>query len=123
MGESHSARDVRACDVCACVRCGPCRRTHVTLRLHPCPRLASEQTKRSLSQSATAPISIESLHEGEDLRSTINRSMFDSITAPLTARIVAAVEDVLSKAAVTKAEIDQVTPLAPMHAALPSEAT
>ena len=91
----------------------PCLLT-LTVFLHPrlfpppCYRLAAEQTKRSLSQSLTAPISVESLHEGEDLRSTINRPMFDTIAAPLTARILAAVNDALDKAAVTKDDVDQV---------------
>jgi hypothetical protein len=73
-------------------------------------RLAAEQTKRSLSQSPTAPISIESLHEGEDLRSNINRPMYDTLTAPLLARIVAVVEETLAKAGATKADVDEVRP-------------
>ena len=67
-----------------------------------------EQTKRSLSQSMTAPISVESVHEGEDLNSTINRPMFDMLTASLVARIIQAIQDTLTQAGVTKEEVDQV---------------
>jgi len=70
--------------------------------------LAAEMTKRSLSQSPQSPISVESLHEGEDLRSSINRTLFDVLIGPVVAKVIAVIEKTLTEANVTKSEIDQV---------------
>lgn len=71
-------------------------------------RLAAELTKRTLSQSNTSHISVESLHEGEDLRSTIDRKMYDVLIASVAAKTLAAVNSTLAEAQLTKADIDQV---------------
>lgn len=71
-------------------------------------RLAAELTKRTLSQSTTSPISVESLHEGEDLRSTIDRKMYDVLIGSIAAKILGAIEKTLADAQLTKESIQQV---------------
>ena len=43
-------------------------------------RHASETVKRALSSTPTAACTIESLHEGADLQSNLNRMMFETIS-------------------------------------------
>eukprot|EP00160_Parvularia_atlantis_P020373 Unigene8422_Nuclearia_a/m.25779 Unigene8422_Nuclearia_a/g.25779 ORF Unigene8422_Nuclearia_a/g.25779 Unigene8422_Nuclearia_a/m.25779 type:complete len:505 (-) Unigene8422_Nuclearia_a:62-1576(-) len=71
-------------------------------------RLAAEMTKRTLSQSSTSPISVESLHEGEDLRSNIDRKMYDVLIAGLAAKVLQAVDKTLGEAGLVKGDVSQV---------------
>jgi heat shock protein 1/8 len=71
-------------------------------------RYASENTKRSLSSSATAHISVESLHDGLDFSGTINRSMFDMVVGPLTRQCMGIVQSVLDEVKLEPDSINEV---------------
>lgn len=71
-------------------------------------KLESEAVKKSLSLSATATASIESLADGHDFNSTINRTRYDLLAGKVFARFIGLVQDVVRKAGLDALEVDQV---------------
>merc|ERR1719171_1139973 len=61
-------------------------------------RTACERAKRQLSSSTSANIEIDSLHEGQDLYSSITRARFEDLCADLFRGTLAPVESVLRDA-------------------------
>lgn len=77
-------------------------------------RLAVEVTKKSLSASASAPCSVESLAEGMDFHGSINRTRFDLLASAIYARIVSKVEEAVTQAKLDPIQIDEVRSSAPL---------
>lgn len=73
-------------------------------------RLASETTKKSLSASATANCSVESLSEGMDFSGNVNRMRFDLLGSKVYAEVVKTVEEAVKKSGLTNEAIDEVRP-------------
>jgi heat shock protein 1/8 len=71
-------------------------------------KVASEQTKRALSQKDMAPCSIESLHEGMDFSTSINRSRFELLAEPLFQRCASLVKKTLEKNKMSANDLDSV---------------
>ena len=71
-------------------------------------KLESEAVKKSLSQSATATFSVESLADGVDFRSTVNRSRYEMLASKVFARFTRLIEEVLKKADLDVLDIDEV---------------
>jgi molecular chaperone DnaK (HSP70) len=71
-------------------------------------RLAAETTKRSLSASASANCSVESLAEGMDFSLSVNRTRFDLLCSRVYGDILAVVEGALKEASVEAVAIDEV---------------
>jgi len=71
-------------------------------------RFVAENTRRTLSNSPAAQISVESLHDGVDFHSSINRSMFDMVTGPLNRGSLAAIQKGLDASNLTPADIQEV---------------
>ena len=71
-------------------------------------RTACERAKRTLSSSATASIELESLHDGEDLFTTISRARFESLCMNLFQKCITPVTKVLQDAGVSKMNVDDI---------------
>ena len=71
-------------------------------------RTACERAKRTLSSSATASIELESLHEGQDLFTTISRARFESLCMNLFQKCITPVTKVLQDAGVSKMNVDDI---------------
>ncbi|TYJ58167.1 hypothetical protein B9479_000991 [Cryptococcus floricola] len=72
-------------------------------------RLAVEHTKRSLSASSgAATCAVESLKDGYDISSSINRLRFDGLAAPVYRKISAVVSNIVKEAGLDLAQIDEV---------------
>ena len=71
-------------------------------------KLESEAVKKALSQSATATFSVESLADGVDFRSTVNRTRYELLAGKVFARFNRLIEEVLKKADLDVLDIDQV---------------
>ncbi|ODN96502.1 hsp71-like protein [Cryptococcus wingfieldii CBS 7118] len=72
-------------------------------------RLAVEHTKRSLSASSgAATCAVESLKDGYDISSSINRLRFDGLAAPVYRKISAVVSNIVKEADLDLAQIDEV---------------
>ena len=71
-------------------------------------KLESEAVKKALSQSATATFSVESLADGVDFRSTVNRTRYELLAGKVFARFSRLVEEVLKKADLDVLDIDEV---------------
>ena len=71
-------------------------------------RLESEGVKKALSQSATATFSVESLSDGVDFRSTVNRTRFELLAAKVFTRFTRLIEEVIKKADLDVLDIDEV---------------
>ena len=71
-------------------------------------KLESESVKKTLSQSATATFSVESLSDGVDFRSSINRSRYDLLASKTFARFTQLIEEALRKADLDVLDIDEV---------------
>ncbi|KAI8812842.1 Hsp70 protein-domain-containing protein [Cladochytrium replicatum] len=71
-------------------------------------RAACETTKRSLSRIDVAPCSVESLHEGMDFNSNVNRGRFEMLADPLFTRCKTTINNVLKEGGVTADEVDEV---------------
>jgi len=71
-------------------------------------RLASEKTKRTLSRSATTSCSVDSLAEGIDMHSTINKMRFDMLSNKLINQCLETIEDTVENSNVLFEEIDEV---------------
>lgn len=71
-------------------------------------KLESEAVKKALSQSASATFSVESLADGVDFRSTINRTRFNTVGRTIFTKFSRIVEEVIKKAGMDVLDIDQV---------------
>jgi molecular chaperone DnaK (HSP70) len=71
-------------------------------------KLESESVRKALSQSATATFSVESLADGVDFRSTVNRTRYELLAGKVFARFNRLVEEVLKKADLDVLDIDEV---------------
>lgn len=71
-------------------------------------KLESEAVKKALSQSASATFSVESLADGVDFRSTVNRTRFNTIGRTIFTKFSRMVEEVIKKADMDVLDIDQV---------------
>ncbi|KAI1629470.1 heat shock 70kDa protein 5 [Exophiala viscosa] len=71
-------------------------------------KLESEAVKKTLSQSTSATFSVESLADGIDFRSTINRSRYEIIALKTFGRFARLVEEVIKKADLDVLDIDEV---------------
>ncbi|KAK6330835.1 Hsp70 protein that interacts with Zuo1p [Orbilia javanica] len=71
-------------------------------------KLECEATKKTLSLSNSAQISIESLAGGFDFHSTVNRLRFDLLSKKLADQIVGLVESVVKKAGMDLTDINEV---------------
>jgi molecular chaperone DnaK (HSP70) len=71
-------------------------------------KLESEAVKKALSQSVTATFSVESLADGVDFRSTVNRTRYEMLASKVFARFTKLIEEVLKKADLDVLDIDQV---------------
>merc|ERR1712226_1158428 len=71
-------------------------------------RTACERAKRQLSSGPNATIGIDSLHEGQDLYSSITRARFEDLCGDLFQQCLAPVENVLRDAGVSKSAVDEI---------------
>ena len=71
-------------------------------------KLESEAVKKSLSQSASAAFSVESLADGNDFRATINRTRYELLAAKIITSFKRLIEDTIRKAGLELLDIDQV---------------
>ena len=72
-------------------------------------KLEAEATKKALSLGANASISIESLAEGMDFTSTINRTRYDLLASKIFAGFGRLIESVLNKADLDVLDVDEVS--------------
>ena len=79
--------------------------------------LEAEATKKALSLGANASINIESLAEGVDFTSTINRTRYEILASKIFAGFTRLIEGAVKKADLDILDIDEVSYLTP---ALPS---
>ncbi len=76
-------------------------------------KLEAEATKKALSLGANASLSVESLAEGIDFSSTINRTRYELLASKVFAAFTRLVEDAVRKADLDVLDIDEVlTPMA-----------
>ncbi|KAK5073810.1 Hsp70 protein that interacts with Zuo1p [Lithohypha guttulata] len=71
-------------------------------------KLEAEAVKKALSQSASATCSIESLANGIDFRSTINRTRFQLLSVKVFQKFTRMIEEVIKKADLDVLQIDEV---------------
>ena len=71
-------------------------------------KLEAEAVKKALSQSATATFSVESLADGVDFRSTVNRTRYELLGGKVFQRFTRLIEEVMRKADLDVLDIDEV---------------
>ncbi|KAJ2639570.1 hypothetical protein GGF44_002662, partial [Coemansia sp. RSA 1694] len=71
-------------------------------------RQAVEGTKRTLSSATTAPCAVESLADGIDFNSSVNRTRFDILCARTYAPLLETIEKVVGDAGYALSQVDQV---------------
>ncbi|KAJ2824025.1 Hsp70 protein that interacts with Zuo1p, partial [Coemansia sp. 'formosensis'] len=71
-------------------------------------RQAVEGTKRTLSSATSAPCAVESLAEGIDFNSSVNRTRFDILCQRTYAPLLETIEKVVKDAGYELAQVDQV---------------
>ncbi len=71
-------------------------------------KLEAEATKRALSIGATASLSVESLTDGLDFSSTINRTRYDMLASKVFASFTALVQEAVQKADLDILDINEV---------------
>ncbi|RAH42046.1 ribosome-associated complex protein SSZ1 [Aspergillus brunneoviolaceus CBS 621.78] len=71
-------------------------------------KLEGEATKRALSLGTNATLSIESLADGIDYGSTINRTRYELLSGKVFAQFTALIEQVVKKAGLDVLDIDEV---------------
>ncbi|KAJ9646088.1 Hsp70 protein that interacts with Zuo1p [Knufia peltigerae] len=71
-------------------------------------KLESEAVKKTLSQSASATFSVESLADGIDFRSTVNRSRYEILALKTFSRFTRLIEEAIKKADLDVLDIDEV---------------
>ena len=72
-------------------------------------KLECEGTKKALSQSANASLSIESLLDGVDYSSTVNRTRYESLAAKIFGGFTRLIESTIQKADLDVLDIDEVS--------------
>jgi hypoxia up-regulated 1 len=71
-------------------------------------RKQCKKTKEILSANNLAPMSVESLHDGMDFRSTITREKFAEMIIPSIAKMVKPLKDLLDQTGVDLAKVEGV---------------
>lgn len=71
-------------------------------------KLEAEAVKKTLSQSSTATFSVESLADGIDFRSTINRSRYEILALKTFGKFSQLINEVIKKAGLDVLDIDEV---------------
>jgi len=71
-------------------------------------KLESEAVKKALSQSASATFSVESLADGVDFRSTVNRTRYEILAAKIFTNFARLIEEAIQKADLDVLDIDEV---------------
>lgn len=71
-------------------------------------KLESEAVKKALSQSSSATFSVESLADGLDFRSTVNRTRFEILALKPFTKFTRLVEEVIKKADLDVLDVDEV---------------
>lgn len=71
-------------------------------------KLETEATKRALSIGATASLSVESLSDGLDFNSTVNRTRYDMLASKIFASFTALIQEALRKADLDILDINEV---------------
>lgn len=72
-------------------------------------KLEAEATKKALSLSSNASISVESLADGIDYGSTINRTRYETLASKIFAGFTRAIEGAVKKAELDVLDIDEVS--------------
>ena len=72
--------------------------------------LEAESVKKTLSASASANVSVESLMEGLDFKSSINRVRFDMLARKVYQRVAEFALEAVKKATLEPIDIDEVHP-------------
>lgn len=72
-------------------------------------KLEVEATKKALSLGSSATLSVESLADGIDFSSTINRTRYELLAAKVIRGFVDLVERVISKAELDRLDVDEVS--------------
>ena len=72
-------------------------------------KLEAEATKKALSLGATASLSVESLAEGIDFSSTINRTRYELLASKVFAGFMRLVQETVQKADLDVLDINEVT--------------
>jgi len=86
-------------------------------------KLEVEATKKALSLSSNASISVESLADGIDFSSTINRTRYELLASKIFAGFTRAIEGAVKKAELDVLDIDEVSVHTLHHTPLPSPLT
>lgn len=73
-------------------------------------KLEAEATKKALSLGATASLSVESLAEGIDFSSTINRTRYELLASKVLAGFMRLVQETVQKADLDVLDINEVAP-------------
>ncbi|KAI9846019.1 MAG: Hsp70 protein that interacts with Zuo1p [Thelocarpon superellum] len=71
-------------------------------------RLEAEATKKALSQSSSASLSVESLAEGIDFTSTVNRTRYELLAGKVLDGFTRLVEEAVQKAQLDLLDVDEV---------------
>ena len=71
-------------------------------------KLEAEAVKKTLSQSSSATFSVESLADGADFRSTINRTRYEIVALKVFGRFTRLIEEVIKKADLDVLDVDEV---------------
>lgn len=71
-------------------------------------KLESEAVKKALSQSASATFSVESLADGVDFRSTVNRTRYQLLSVKVFQKFTRMIEEVVKKAGLDILDVDEV---------------
>jgi molecular chaperone DnaK (HSP70) len=71
-------------------------------------KLESEAVKKALSQSTSAAFSVESLADGVDFRSSINRSRYEILALKTFGRFTRLIEEAIKKADLDVLDVDEV---------------
>jgi molecular chaperone DnaK (HSP70) len=72
-------------------------------------KLEAESVKKSLSQSASATFSVESLAEGMDFRATVNRTRYELLAGKVFQSFIRLIEEAIKKADLDVLDIDEVS--------------
>lgn len=78
-------------------------------------KLEGEATRRALSLGTNATLSIESLADGVDYGSTINRTRYELLSGKVFSQFTGLIEQVIQKAGLDVLDIDEVCYSSPLH--------
>lgn len=78
-------------------------------------KLEGEATRRALSLGTNATLSIESLADGVDYGSTINRTRYELLSGKVFSQFTGLIEQVIQKAGLDVLDIDEVCYFSPLH--------